>query len=93
MKKPFECKECNEFFDDRKKLKKHQACVHDKRKFYKCDFCDATFTRFNDLRLHQENNHNMNYKCTFCGMEFAQIHEVSKHIDIVHHGLQNTNWN
>ena len=93
----FQCSYCKETFDNNISLRLHNRLMHrsedHSKEKLKCDFCDATFVRFSDLRLHQENNHISNYKCTFCGMEFAQIHEVSKHIDIVHHGLQNTNWN
>merc|ERR1739838_164892 len=57
MKKPFECKKCDDFFDDRKKLKKHVNHVHDKKKFYKCDLCDATFSKKFNIKFHISSVH------------------------------------
>ena len=86
MKKPFECKECNEFFDDRKKLKKHQACVHDKKKFYKCDFCDATFSKKFSIKFHISSVHEKKkpFTCDLCDKKFPAKFHLKLHKQALH---------
>ena len=65
-------------------LKRHMW-VHEGLKPYKCEFCDAKFSRKNNLKWHRNTHTNKNLlKCKHCSEQFTKPRDLKKHT-ILHH--------
>ena len=64
--------------------------VHEKKKPYKCSFCDADFPQSQNLRNHIIAVHEKKkpHLCSLCGMSFADKSNLTNHIRGVHRGIK-----
>lgn len=85
--KPFHCHyaECNKSYVHRRNLQIHIERVHEKRKCYKCGFCDKEFylktIYTNHLRVHTGEKP---YKCKYCSNRFKESGQLVYHEKVVH---------
>ncbi|KAA8498900.1 Protein glass [Porphyridium purpureum] len=95
--RPWKCPErdCGMAFAQKNTLKKHVVCVHQKKKAFKCDKCDACFGQSGDLNVHNRTVHDeaRPYLCPVgasegCGATFKLRSHMYKHIRVVHQKLR-----
>ena len=69
-------------------LTKHIAAVHEGKKPFKCEACDAKFTSKQGMNGHIATVHEGKkpFKCKPCDYECAQKGQLRKHIVTVHEG-------
>lgn len=88
--KQFQCPICNQWFSTSWCLSRHRKSKHDNiRHAYKCNVCDAIFTRFDDLKTHA-NVHNTapgggngtreRLVCDVCGLCYKGRRSLKNHI-------------
>ena len=63
-------------------MNKHIAMVHEKKKFYKCEYCEKSFSRNYSLNLHNDTVHEGKkpFGCNYCNTSFSQKSALEKHI-------------
>ena len=64
-------------FETSKELIKHVSKFHQ----FKCDMCQTSFGKFEDLTQHKFNFHSVPVVCTFCQSKFTQLEELTKHAE------------
>ena len=77
----------------------HIAAVHEGKKPFKCETCDATFARKNkftrkdNLNTHIATVHEemKPFKCDLCNTKFTSKHSLNGHIAAVHEGKSHSN--
>ena len=68
----------------------HVTTVHEKSKFFKCDFCDKSYGQKSHLNVHIKTIHQKRiFKCDLCLQEFGYGNSLKLHIDKVHKGVKN----
>lgn len=77
---------CNKVFSSSTALAFHERIFHLGVVPYKCEDCEKTFTRSDELRKHQK-NHGSKFLCTYCGSQFNTKssrlrHEQFSHFDV-----------
>ncbi|XP_005092206.1 serendipity locus protein H-1 [Aplysia californica] len=78
----FPCVNCEETFKSKMELTKHER-TH--KKTFKCDLCNASFTRMGNFTRHRK-IHNLQsetqnvYNCDVCGREFLQRCDLKRHL-------------
>ena len=68
-------------------LKRHIASVHEKKKFYKCEFegCTTTFSQKVSIKAHINAVHERKrLKCTECAKDFSNKSNLKVHMESVH---------
>ena len=68
-------------------MKGHIATVHEKKKPYECDICNACFARKYHLKSHVESIHHerkKSRKCSLCNFNCADNRTLKKHIESTH---------
>ena len=75
----FKCIFCTSIacFETSKDLIKHVSKFHQ----FKCDMCQTSFGKFEDLTQHKFNLHSVPVVCTFCQSKFTQLEELTKHAE------------
>ena len=68
----------------------HFKSVHEGEKPFKCEKCEATFTKRHTLDLHVKSFHDgiKPFMCNICSYCFPQKSDLKKHIKQVHEGKQ-----
>eukprot|EP00096_Caligus_rogercresseyi_P005081 TRINITY_DN1993_c0_g1_i1.p1 TRINITY_DN1993_c0_g1~~TRINITY_DN1993_c0_g1_i1.p1 ORF type:complete len:752 (-),score=166.77 TRINITY_DN1993_c0_g1_i1:66-2321(-) len=67
------CSECGTVLANRAGLTQHMKIVHASSCPYKCEICNATFTRRESYEQHShDKNKPRNFLCTICGKTFAR---------------------
>ena len=93
-----DCGECGKTFKNDKTLRLHIMYKHTKVNKYECDQCDAKFTRKDNLRRHQREDHsklkiNWNmlqlrqdpqFQCDKCEKGFKRKHTLAIHKKLMH---------
>ena len=67
-------------------LNKHIASVHDGKKPFKCNICEASFPQKQNLNIHIASVHEGKkpFKCNSCDASFVSKHGLTVHIYSVH---------
>ena len=79
------CTICDTSFENDVKLKSHQCSkVHEGKKSYDCNFCDATFIDSDTLTKHDKLYHEGTQKCDQCGKTYTNKFVLRKHIREIH---------
>ena len=75
----FKCIFCTSiaYFETSKDLIKHVSKFHQ----FKCDMCQTSFGKIEDLTQHKFNFHSVPVVCTFCQSKFVQLEELTKHAE------------
>ena len=72
------------------RLVMHIAAVHEGKKPFKCETCDATFARKNDFtrkdNLNTVHEEMKPFKCHLCNTKFTQKCHLNGHMASVHEG-------
>src|SRR4029434_6287262 len=69
-KKPHECSQCGNSFNDTSSLKLHQR-IHTGEKPYQCSQCGKVFSQIGHLKTHQRiHTGEKPYQCSQCGKTF-----------------------
>ena len=73
-------------------LNNHIASVHENKKPFKCNICDANFARKPYLKGHIASVHEGKkpYKCNICDTSFTRKENLNRHIALVHEGKKET---
>ena len=79
-------------------MKVHDRYLHQNQKPYKCDECERTFVRSDDLRRHFKNHrykelNKGKHMCSLCGKQFNNTgqrlrHERFSHMNIRNHSCE-----
>lgn len=78
--RPFKCDKCEDSFNQRIHLQKHQS-KHTGVKPFKCDRCDYSTVERSHLKVHiRVHTGEKPYKCTFCGYATAQNSTLKIHL-------------
>ena len=74
----FKCIFCTSiaYFETSKDLIEHVSKFHQ----FKCDMCQTSFGKIEDLTQHKFNFHSVPIVCTFCQSKFVQYEELTKHV-------------
>ena len=74
---------------------KHINSVHNSQKDHKCEYCQKTFSRLQNLQGHIKRVHHKikDRKCGTCGKMFSQLRALQKHVKDVHLGLRKCTCN
>ena len=69
-------------------MKRHIFCVHDKKKPFHCDICQANFGLNGDLKRHISRIHDNPklYSCSICNEEFLKRNLLNNHVSSIHEG-------
>ena len=74
-------------------MRRHLRRVHEGKKDYKCEKCNAAFTEKRRLKSHlqyvHDKNQNMNHKCNYCEKSFILPSMLKNHIKTTHEGKRN----
>ena len=71
-------------------LKEHISIVHERRKFFECDKCNAKFARNHTLKLHVLSEHEgKSLACHICYRKFIYDSSLKAHISEVHERSKN----
>ena len=67
-------------------MKTHIESVHEKKKPFKCDICDYSFSQKSDLKKHHESVHEGKrpFKCEICEKTFNRKTNMATHVAKVH---------
>ena len=67
-------------------LNKHIESVHDGKKAFKCNICDASFSQKGNLNVHIDSVHEemKPFKCKICDASFSRKATLKRHIESVH---------
>ena len=68
-----QCSMCSEEFVEKEYLDEHVSKVHDGKNPCKCDLCECTFARMNELNRHNNNVHGKytaNHYCQCCNEDW-----------------------
>ena len=59
-------------------------------KYYKCEFCDRSFSQAENLKSHVQSVHKgyKNNKCDACSKSFTTLQSLEKHLHTVHDGYK-----
>lgn len=78
----YECSVCGLHFKTNHILKQHFKKFHsdEKKKSYKCEYCDAEFDLMSQLVAHKHENHPRPYVCDECGAEFKRKSNLTEHM-------------
>ena len=91
-KKIIACDRCDSAFLRNTDLKKHLACVHEKRRPHACTYkdCQSRFFFAKDLKKHISTVHERNkpYACPKCGQKFGKREHMTSHVRRVHEKLK-----
>ena len=75
------CVECGNMFSTKYTLQKHMNTVHMKLKPYKCQYCDYTSGKGNNVTLHENAVHlKIRYKCEHCESSYSQKCWLKNHV-------------
>lgn len=78
--RPFKCDQCEDSFNQRIHLQKHQS-KHTGVKPFKCDRCDYSTVERSHLKVHiRVHTGEKPYKCTYCGYATAQNSTLKIHL-------------
>ena len=79
------CNVCNKVFMTEENLKSHKLIHPAVPRPYKCRYCDATYTKDNHRKKHENTRHIRNYskKCPDCGKLFLDSRSLKVH-SVVH---------
>ena len=83
----FKCQLCYKLFTTKISLKSHILTVHEKKKPYKCTYCDKEFSHRQSFILHVKNiicQRRIYFKCDFCDDGFSFKQDMLNHIESVH---------
>ena len=69
-------------------MKRHVVVVHEGRKRFKCEICNAEFGQKSDLNKHVAVVHEgkKQFTCDICNSEFGQKGTLKQHVVVVHEG-------
>ena len=84
-----ECEFCENVSSCNMDLKRHIASVHeDKKKDFKCDICDKSFSQEAIMNIHMKSVHGglKAFKCKICEKGFSLKTDMNRHISSVHEG-------
>ena len=81
--KLYKCKSCQNTFNTRDKIGKHNGAVHGER--YCCRFCNESFPTSNDLQYHIFESHSPTFtKCPQCDDKFEKSDDIQDHMKDKH---------
>ncbi|XP_046543705.1 zinc finger protein 235-like isoform X1 [Haliotis rubra] len=77
----FVCEYCGKVFTAKPNRERHVR-YHTGERPYKCDLCDQTFFRGDDLKYHRTTRHSgvKPFRCNACGMTFAWAKDLERHM-------------
>lgn len=82
------CRLCQQQFKDKEKLQRHFVDSHAGERPYKCDECDASFTRSFTRDYHKRRIHGgqleRSFTCDVCQKAFTDIVNMRKHMNFSH---------
>ena len=66
----------------------HHESVHEEKRPYKCNICDANFARKAHLNVHLASIHEGKkpFQCNLCETSFVQKGTLKKHLASIHEG-------
>jgi KRAB domain-containing zinc finger protein len=69
-------------------LKRHVLSVHEGKKPFKCNICDATFAKNSNMKNHFSAVHEGKkpFKCIICDATFSENRNMKNHFSEVHEG-------
>ena len=81
-----QCDQCSSSFGTIWELTRHLKSVHYQERI-ECPDCSETFTRKDNFKLHQKNNHKVThhdvrieqFKCEICGYSFSRKSDLKRH--------------
>ncbi|OXA47438.1 Zinc finger protein 91 [Folsomia candida] len=80
----FKCEHCSHISLSRRDLRMHIRIVHEKQRNHHCTFCDKSFLRSSDMRLHLEARHPANkekiHSCDRCEFMSRSQKSLAKHV-------------
>lgn len=83
--RPYLCHVCGKGFRSRHVLKQHRVIHKDPSEFFKCQYCDKSFSRIDNLRTHTRvHTGEKPWKCIHCSRQFRLRSDCTKHIQIAH---------
>ena len=85
--KRFQCFKCSAKFTTKNDCKNHIRDIH--KTFYKCQFCNETFTGKSAFQIHANCVHETmlkTHKCLFCDLIFAETSDLETHLNTIHQG-------
>ncbi len=67
-------------------LKKHLSTIHERRRDFKCSYCEKSFAQSYTLKEHTAAKHMFQYghHCKLCGKAFAHKTNCGRHLKTVH---------
>lgn len=91
-KKIISCGRCDAAFLRNTDLKKHELCVHEKRRPHACEArgCESRFFFAKDLKKHISTVHERNkpFACPRCAQRFGKREHMTSHVRRVHEKLK-----
>lgn len=75
--KSFQCNDCGQTFDSRKKIYRHKR-IH-AGVSYPCNFCEKVFNDPDYRRNHEVTHKTMNFECPYCGKLFKNYSSSVRH--------------
>ena len=65
------CDVCDSLFKTKFHLKRHIESVHERKKPFKCNICDVSFTEMGKLNVSLVHERKKPFKCIFCDISFS----------------------
>lgn len=75
----FQCDKCDKSYTAAGTLRKHQQTIHEKRKDFACNICNASFAWKNSLKYHQNQHLKKKIFCEICNRSCDNEAELQSH--------------
>ena len=68
------------------RIKNHTDSVHERKKPFKCNICDTTFTQKGVMKQHVVSVHEGKkpFQCTICDASFGRRETLNRHVGTIH---------
>ena len=75
-------------------MDRHISAVHEGKKQFQCDICNAQFGEKAKLKIHVATVHEGKkpFQCEICNAEFTSKHGIKGHITRIHEGKKQYKW-
>lgn len=87
-KRPLQCSECDQSFNDKAGLKVHAEAKHGSGKSFTCDVCGKKFSAARFMTQHRREQHEegekRRIKCDLCDFSSLGVRNLRKHVKTMH---------